>query len=82
MSTPSANPPPSRQILCKTWRLYGVLGCLFGPAFWAMMIQMPLAGITAAVIPKTEAGALVGNMLFWLIFCGLIQPLVVSRRRL
>jgi hypothetical protein len=76
--TPSSKPPP-RQLLCQTWRLYGAVGCVFGPAFWAMMVQMPLTHISSALVPKTETGAMVGNLMFWVIFCGIIQPLVVSR---
>ena len=65
----------------RTWRTYGIGWCWFGPAFWAMMVQMPLASITAALIPKTKAGQMVGNMVFWAVFCGVIQPLVVHSVR-
>jgi hypothetical protein len=75
---PPPQPKQSKQLMFRTWGVYGPVGCLFGPAFQAMMVQLPLVGITIVAVPKSQAGEVVGNLLFWLVFCGLIQPLVVS----
>ena len=71
------NTHTNAQLMFRTWRTYGIGWCWFGPAFWAMMVQMPLASLTSALVPKTKAGQMVGNLVFWTIFCGVIQPLVV-----
>jgi hypothetical protein len=65
------------QILFRSWQLYGGAQCLFGAGFWAMMVQMPLAAVTPLIVPKTKTGAMFGNAFFWIVFCGVIQPLAV-----
>lgn len=55
------------SVPCHTFRLW---------SFFGMMAQLPLVHITAA-IDKRLKGSQLGNMLFWVSFCVVGQPLCV-----
>mmetsp|Transcript_69190 Transcript_69190/g.144514 ORF Transcript_69190/g.144514 Transcript_69190/m.144514 type:complete len:619 (-) Transcript_69190:873-2729(-) len=55
------------SVPCHTLRLW---------AFFGMMAQLPLVGLTAAIDRKLK-GSQLGNIIFWISFCIVGQPLCV-----